>query len=349
MPKTALHPRRNSRIAAGGILAATAMLLAACGSSAAPEAVPASEAPLETVAVDLQLRFTPSVQFAGSFAADRFGFYDDHAVEVTMSPGGAAIAVEPLVVQGTADIGMSAPGTTARALEEGADLTIVAAGYQSSAGAIISLADAPIETVDDLIGKRIGVVASNTSVAQFLAFHGIDASDVEIVPIQGDATPLINGQIDGMYGLVTNQMIALELQGYEPVALRFSDNGMDNLDLTYTVSNASLADPEKREAIIRFLMAEILGWEAAIDDPEGAAQIVVDEYAADLGLSLEQQAAQSIAQTVLVQPTPDTLVLTMSDERIASTLETLAAQSITADESLFDTSLIAEAYERLGR
>ncbi|ORM32169.1 ABC transporter substrate-binding protein [Williamsia sp. 1135] len=244
---------------------------------------------------------------------------------------------------------MSNPGTTARAVSEGADLTIIAAGNQSSPSAIVSLADDPIDSLDDLAGKRIGVVTSNTTVGHFLAVNGIDASAVEIVPIQGDATPLINGQVDGMFGLVTSQVVALELQGHDPVALRFSDNGMDSLDLTYAVPTADLADPSKREAIISFLMAEIRGWEAAVDDPAGIADIVVADYAAGLGLDPAQQSAQASAQVELVRPDDSTPVLTMSEERIEGTLVTLEAQSIAAEQSLFDPSLVAEAHARLGR
>lgn len=345
MPETSPSSPRFRKTIAAGAIAVLGLALAGCGTSTASDgtAGPGSQS------VNLQLRFTPSVQFAGSYAADHFGYYENESVDVTMTAGGASIAVEPLLVQGTADIAMSSPGTTARAVSEGAPLTIIAAGNQSSAGAIVSLADDPIERVEDLAGKRIGVVTSNTSVGHFLTSNGIKASDVEIVPIQGDATPLINGQVDGMYGLVTSQVVALELQGYEPVALRFSDNGMDSLDLTYVVPTADLEDAAKRETIIHFLMAEILGWESAVEDPAGIADIVVAEYAAGLGLDVAQQSAQASAQVQLVRPDGSTPVLTMSSERIADTLATLEAQSIKADASLFDASLVAEAYARLGR
>lgn len=297
---------------------------------------------------NVQLRFTPSVQFAASYAATDLGCYKSQGLDVTIRPGGTAISVEPLLVQGTADIGLSAPGTTARSIRSGAQLTIVAAAYQKAAGAIISLAKNPLNTPAELRGKKIGVPAMNTSVERFLAANGLKRSDVKIVPIQGDAGPLISGQADATYGAVTNQVIPLQLGGYQPVVMKYADFGMNGLDLTYTVATANLKDPQKRAEIVKFLRAEIKGWQKIVADPQYAADLMVNKYGKSLGLNAAEQLAAAKAQVSLIKPTEDTRVLTMSPAAIQETIETLAKENITANTSMFDPSLINEAYQNLG-
>jgi ABC-type nitrate/sulfonate/bicarbonate transport system substrate-binding protein len=293
------------------------------------------------------LRFTPSVQFGGSYVSDADGYYADQDLTVTMTPGGAGVSSTPLLVQGTVDVAYGAPGTTAQANLEGADLVIIGSVYQSSSGALISLPDNPISSLDDLHGKKIGVIASNTSVATFLATNGID--DAEIVPIEGGTAPLLSGAVDAIFGLTTNQGVALQLEGYDPVFLPFAEYGMDSLDMTYTVTRSSLDDPAKRDALVRLLMADIQGWEGAISDSAALADLVVTDFGADLGLDVAQQTAQAEATIPYIRPDGLDRLLSMSDERIQATLATIAADGVQADESLFDTSLLDEAYERLGR
>jgi NitT/TauT family transport system substrate-binding protein len=101
-----------------GALAATALLVVACGGGAAPTTKPSSGAPsagapttaagsaAATAAtasqaaasqaqgsgamknVSLQLQWAPQAQFAGYFAADREGYYAAEGLHVTMVPGG---------------------------------------------------------------------------------------------------------------------------------------------------------------------------------------------------------------------------------------------------------------------
>ncbi|HTX01818.1 MAG TPA: ABC transporter substrate-binding protein, partial [Acidimicrobiales bacterium] len=72
--------------------------------------------------VTLQLNWLINVQFGGSFLAETKGYYADAGVDVTLVPGGPNVNVEPLVVQGKADVGISPIESLASARTAGADL-----------------------------------------------------------------------------------------------------------------------------------------------------------------------------------------------------------------------------------
>lgn len=322
-------------------LATAAVILSSCGST--DGGTTADGTAVSTLAV--QNRWVNNVQFAGGFVAQASGYYTDQGLTVTTTPGGPGVNVEPLVVQGTADVGLSNPTNTANAVAEGAPLTIIGAGYQTSPSAVISLADDPIEEPADLVGRSVGVTAAST--ADFVAWlesTGVDESEVTIVPIQGDAAPLISGQVDAISGLATNQPAALELAGKDPVLLLLSDFGRETMDLTYTVATADLEDPDKRSALVRFLAAEIRGWQSVIADTQAAVDTVVGGPGADLDLDPEQQLQQATLTNPYIQPSDDVRVRSMSDALIEETIAALAMDGVSADAEMFDASLVEEAY-----
>ncbi|WP_159498990.1 ABC transporter substrate-binding protein [Microbacterium sp. 18062] len=337
-------PRNASRaIRTAAVSIAAALALTACVSTPSE---PAAETSAAHADLGLQLRFIANAQFAGSYMAQENGYYEDENLTVTMTPGGVGIAIDPLVAQGTADIGISSASNDAMARAEGAELKIIGAGYQHSASVIMSLPDDPIETVADLEGRKLGAISSNFAVAQaFLEANDVDPDAVELVSIQGDAAPLLSGQVDAMMTIATSQPLVLEAQGIEPVLISMADNNFDELDLTYIVTESALADPVRRAAIVRFMRAEIAGWNDALADPEAAAGLAVNVYGKDNGLDPDQQLAQATAQVSLFETDGDAPgIFWLSEDGIQRTLATLDKRGIAADESLFDTSILEEIY-----
>ena len=58
-----------------------------------------------------------------------------------------------------------------------------------------------------------------------LTINGLQAGDYDFVPIGFDATPLVNGKVEGMTAYSTNQPLYLELDGIDNSCL-FADMGM---------------------------------------------------------------------------------------------------------------------------
>lgn len=329
-------------------------LLTACGSASpsnpGTNTSPASTVDMTPAKLTVQDRWYSNVQFAGSFVAQAKGYYKDQNLTVTELPGGPGKASEPLLEQGTVDVGITALETTGNAVKNGAKLTIIGTLYQVTPAAIISLPKDPIRTPADLKGKKIGVTTGSTpSLIAWLKTQHINETDLEIVPIQGAMDPLITGQVSAIFGSRPNGGVALQQAGYQPVYLSPADHGGNEADMAYTVRTADLQDPAKRAALVRFMAAEILGWQYTIAHVQEATDITLAGPGKDLGLDPKQQLLQAQEDNRLIQPTPDTKIFGMPTDLVDQSRKTLAAAGETISADLFDSSVLDEAYALLAR
>ena len=341
-----LSRRRLLKLAGlGGLALGAGSALAACGDSSSA----ASGGTLTDLSV--QLSWIKNYEFVGEYVAAEKGYYRDAGfTNVNLLAGGTSTTAESIVLSGKATVGLSStPITAATITSSNAPLKIIGATYQKNPFAIASLADkTPIRTVGDLVGKRIGIQAggNQTLFEALLKANGIDKSQVRIVGVQYDQSPLKNGSVDGFMTYVINDF-KLRLQGYDPVILSFADNGLPFVAETFTVRQDTITD--NRDALKKFLVAEIKGWTDAIKDPVTATDYTVKKYGADQKLDYNDQygSAVVIAEKLIV--TDDTNangLFTMTDEVIASDLESLAAMGYKLDaKQLYDLSLITEVYQ----
>ena len=155
-------------VAVGGAALGGPALLAACSksSSSSSEASGGSS-------FAVQLVWLKNVQFGGSWIAQKQGYYSKHGVKPDLLAGGPNTVVEPIVVSGKALVGISNPDSVASAVAKGADLQIVATTYLKSPFMVMSLADTPIKTPREMLGKKIGVPSASTQLWQsFLKAKG---------------------------------------------------------------------------------------------------------------------------------------------------------------------------------
>ena len=125
---------------------------------------------------------------------------------VELLSGGPTVQQDAVVQSGKAFACISAPDITSSAINNGADLKIIGAQYQKNPFAVMSLKKSPIKTPDDMIGKKIGVQATNEAVwAAFLKANDIDPSKIDKVPVQFNPEPLAKGTVDGWFSFFTNE------------------------------------------------------------------------------------------------------------------------------------------------
>lgn len=341
---------RRATAALAGVAVAALALSACAGGAAATSAVEASEGAAESSGdLTVQLSWIKNEEFAGEFFADSQGYYTEAGLgAVTLVPGPSTGAAE--LISGTADIAMSdAVSIGSVVASEGAPLKIIGTTYQKNPFTILSLADGgDIATVDDLIGKKIGVQDSNTALFNaFLAANDIDPSELEIVPVQFDPAPLLSGEVDGFMAYLTNESINVAATGAATTDLPFADNGLPFVAETITTTDELIAS--NREMLKAFLVAEIRGWTDAVNDPAEGARLAYEEYGADLDLVAENSIAGATAQAELLVVSPETAengLFTISEDLQEATIESLANAGITLEASdLFDLSLLAEVYE----
>jgi ABC-type nitrate/sulfonate/bicarbonate transport system substrate-binding protein len=335
------------RSAAAATAVGLALTVAACGSD--DESGSSSSGEGGYGELDIQLSWIKNAEFLGEYMADTNGYYEDAGFDGVNLVAGPSTGVAELV-QGAADVALSDAVSVGTAVaNEDAPVKIIGTTYQKNPFTILSLANAGnIAAPQDMVGKRIGVQDSNTSLFQaLLAANDISPDEVTVVPVQYDPSVLVNGEVDGFVAYLTNESITVEAEGQQVTNLPFADNGLPFVAETFTVTDQAIE--EDRDMLKDFLEAEIRGWTDVIADPEAAVDVCIAEYGADLGLDRDNEIVSAgIANDDLIM-SPDTEengLFTITDELQAETVESLAGAGVEVEiEDLFDLSLLEEVYE----
>jgi ABC-type nitrate/sulfonate/bicarbonate transport system substrate-binding protein len=357
--------RRGLYGAAGvGLLSASGGLLAACGSStksSTPAATTpanaasssgtsgstAAPAPGSLGSVTAQLQWIENFNWAGMYMALDKGYYHEAGLSsVKLLPGGPAVVPETIVLAGKANFGFSSADAIASAILAGAGFKIYATQYQENPFGIMSLADKPIDSPKDMIGKKIGLSAENKpELDAFLSLNGIKPSQITMVPVGfNPVSAFASHQIDGCLAFVENPL-ELEVAGYKPHFFLLADYGYNIISDSYFALESTLASD--RAKLKAQLIGDIKGWSAQVADPAAGAQLGVATYGKQNGLVLSQEIASAKIQNTIVATagTKTNGILSISPALQDQNIKSLAAAGIKMTAAkLFDTSLIDEIY-----
>ena len=334
-------------------------LLAACGSSskAASTTTPTtavsgspstSAAPASLGSLAYQLSWIKNVEFAGQYFSDTKGYYTQNGFSsVNLLSGGPTVAQDAVVAAGKALVAISSPDITGPAIVKGSDTIIIAALFQKNPFAMMSLASKPIPNPQAMIGKKIGIQAGNTSVFDsFLKANGLSTSQMDIVPVQFDPSPLVAGDVDAWFSFITNEPNLLKAKGVNTVTWLLNDYNYPLVSQVYVVQKSSL--DTKRDALKALLKADIMGWHEALADPAGGAALAVNDFGKDQGLTVAEQTLESAAQNqlILTARTKTDGIMTVTPAMIEQNVHTLSlgGTDITGAQ-LFDMSVLAEVYQ----
>lgn len=293
--------------------------------------------------INFQLSWLHSVQFGGSYIAQREGYWRDLGLDVSLTQGGPNAPVEPPIVSGQALIGISAADYTASAVAQGAPFKIIAVAMQKNPFAIASLPANPVNTPADLVGKRIGMAVANTPVLRALCtLNGIDINEIEIVPTQYDPAPLIAGQVDCLLSWETDLPVAMTSQGVDNVTMLLADHGYAVHSQTYIATEDSLTN--RRADLVALLKGDVMGWTDYKADTDAAAALTVEMFP-DAGLDLPTQELQARRQVPLMfsDLTEEHGFGWFTEQTVAENTETLALLDLEVSADLWDRSVLEEA------
>ncbi len=294
-----------------------------------------------------QLAWVKNVEFAGMYIADQRGYYGDEGFSaVDLMAGGPDVQPDAVVQTGKAFVGVSSPDLTAAANAEGATLVVLGAQYQKSPFGIMSLADTPIGSPGEMVGKRIGIQPVNDPIWHaFLTVNDLDPASIETIPVQVGNEELVNRDIDGVLSFVTADPFLLQVQGIATVNILLHDHGYPMVSEVIVVKRDTLA--RQRDRVRAVLRADIRGWRDSVRDPALGAQLAVEEYGSSLGLDEAEQILESTKQNELLL-TDDTRangLFTITDELLEQTIASLGVSGTrTTAAELFDLSLLEEIY-----
>lgn len=236
----------------------------------------------QTRKVTVMLDWTPNTNHSGLYVAKAKGWYEEEGLDVEIvepTTGG----VPQVIAAGRAQFGISVQEQVIPAREQGIPIVSIAAIIQHNTSSLASLAEEGIIRPRDLEGKTYGGFggALETQIIETLVrCDGGDPSKVRFVEV---------GNVDYLIGMEQNQYDFVwlfdgwdvlryrELEGREVNTLSFIDY-TECIPDWYTpviVTSESLIadDPDLVRA---FMAATARGYEFAIENPEEAAQILVE-------------------------------------------------------------------------
>ncbi len=236
-------------------------------------------------ALTLQLKWVTQAQFAGYLVAEAKGFYDEEDLDITILPGGPNIAPEQVIAGGGADIIVTWMAAGMAARESGVPLVNIAQPFKRSGLMMICPTETGITSEADFPGHTLGVWFFGNEYPFFAWMNKIglatDGSEGGVTVLQQsfDIQPMIQGQADCISVMTYNEYGQALDAGYGPDNLtifNYTEMGNDLLEDGLYVMEDTLDDPAKVDAYTRFVKASMKGWAYALENPEEAAEIVVE-------------------------------------------------------------------------
>jgi len=331
----------TSGLAVGGLAIATPTLLSSCVSAS-------NDTTSSGFGVASQrLAWVKNTQFAGSFLADKNGYYLQAGFSGAnlVAGGPTSPPIESDVLTRTF-AGVSQVPIVASAIAQGAPLKIIGAVYQRYAGCVMSMGSAPITTPADLYGKKIGCASSSEPVWRtFIAALGLDSSRINTVPVQGDPIGMTTGEIDGYLGFVNNQVVELRAKGFDIRTMILADVGFPLVGQTYITTQDNIDN--NRDKVKAFLHAEIRGWKDVLADPRHATDVTVNDYGKDLGLNPHTTLQACVVGNDLIRNgQPGQHIVDITDDAAAANTKSVNAGGLTLTSAqLFELGPVREIYQ----
>jgi NitT/TauT family transport system substrate-binding protein len=311
--------------------------------------------------VTLQLQWFTQAQFAGYFAAQELGFYEEQGIDLEILEGAVDIVPQTVLAQGEADFAIAWVPKALASREQGAAITDVGQVFQRSGTLQVSFADSGIDTPEELSGRAVGNWGFGNEFELFAGMTeaGLDpGADVTLVQQQFDMVALLNGEIDAAQAMTYNEYAqVLEAENpdtgelYTPddfTVINWNDVGTAMLQDAIWASTERLeSDPDYEDLTVRFLTASFQGWIYCRDNPEECRDIVV---AAGSQLGNSHQLWQMNEINKLIWPSPDGIGLVdqaLWDQTVEVALNARNAEGATVltaePEGLAFTNEYAEA------
>ncbi len=238
--------------------------------------------------VTLQLKWVTQAQFAGYYVAQARGFYRQAGLDVRINPGGPDIASPQVIAGNRADVIVEWMPAALASRERGVPLVNIAQPFKRSGMMLTCRAETGIRTPQDLRGRTLGVWFSGNEYP-FLAWmsrlgYRTDGSQqgVRVLRQGFNVDPLLQRQADCVSTMTYNEYWQVIDGGFRPEQLtvfRYEEQGVSTLEDGLYVLENRLSDAAFVQRMARFVRASMQGWDWARQNPDQAAQIVLDNDA----------------------------------------------------------------------
>jgi len=239
--------------------------------------------------VKLQLQWFIQAQFAGYFAAQEKGFYDDWCLDVEIVEGGVDIVPQQQLADGAVDFALAWVPKALATREAGANIVDIAQVFQRSGTLQVSFRDANITSPAEFAGHTIGNWGFGNEYEIFAALAAVDldpATDVSLVQQDFNMDGLLSGDIDAAEAMTYNEYAqVLEAVNpdtgelYTPDELNvvsYEEVGVGMLqDAIWADGERMDSDESYIDIAGRFVAASLQGWAYCRDNVQECVDIVV--------------------------------------------------------------------------
>ncbi|MEZ5477267.1 MAG: ABC transporter substrate-binding protein [Thiolinea sp.] len=299
-----------------------------------------ASAAVNTRQINFQSSWVNDAEFMGYFVALHEQYYRQQKITMDYFPGGPNIIPETLLLTGKAHIALTTIETAVKIISQHhAPFRIIGTQYQRNPIGILSRADNPVRSFQELAGKTLAVPPTNMlAVHALMRLNKLTRKDVRIIPYTYDPTPLINKEIDASVDFIVNVAHVLTTKGVTPVSFLLCDYGYPSFNDTLVVSEHTLKN--RRNDVIQWLRASRQGWEKNFKDPTFYPPLFAHSWFKGTGRSINHETFFNIQQKPLIEHPNG--IFHMTKEDIEENISALRNMNIQAKTSMFDTSLLKE-------
>lgn len=234
------------------------------------------------------LKWVNQAQFAGLYSAIEEGFYRQNGLSVSIKEFEPGVDYIDDLLSGKTDFAIISAEEFLINVDEGNKITAIAAIYQVSPYALVSLKDKNINSPADFVGKNLGVKAGKIEEELIyeilLSSFGIPKSDVNIKNVgfnKYEYQDLIDNDVDVIDLYRTDQLYLFDKSNVKYNVIFPERYGVNIYnDLIVTRNDLIQQNPE---LVSNFISSTIRGWEYVLNNKEKAIEntlkyVTVDMY-----------------------------------------------------------------------
>lgn len=217
--------------------------------------------------VSIHLKWYHKFQFAGYYAAEMQGYFEEEGHSVTLIEGGPTKSHLHRLINHANEYAILG-SESLNSLAVDSPIIIVASIFQHAPEVLITLKSSQAKDISDLRDKTL--MLANTSISghieAMLLRNNLKAGDYKKYSYDGDVNKLLDGRVFAMYGYISNEPFQIKQLGYDVDIFSPQEFNIDFYGDNLATTQYELDNYPGRVASIR--RAVIRGWNYAIEHPE---------------------------------------------------------------------------------
>jgi diguanylate cyclase (GGDEF)-like protein/hemerythrin-like metal-binding protein/PAS domain S-box-containing protein len=225
--------------------------------------------------VTLQLKWRHQFQFAGYYAAKEKGFYQEAGLDVELLEADPTQDSVKGVTEGRAQYGVGSSGLLL-ARQQGQPVVALAVIFQHSPFLLVSHADSGMDSVHDLMGRKLMLEPHSEELLAYLKKEGVPLESLHLQAYELAPTSLMQGKTDAISAYSSDEPYLFEQAGFHFLTFSPRSAGIDFYgDNLFTTQAEIRSHPARVKA---FRDASLRGWRYAMTHQEEIIQLIHARY-----------------------------------------------------------------------